>query len=205
MVKDEMDILKEIGNIAAAHGSIALSKILNKKIFLEVPRSEIIDSKSIAKKIDFEKIGIAVYSKIMTGFNGRVIFLLDEKNAFRLNDISYKLKTKEKSSGVMTEMGMSVIKEIGSIVTSAFVTAISMMFKKVIILAAPMLISGTINEIINITVFSGSEEDEVLLLEAMFEEPDAGIKGSFYLVLTTEAAQELKILFKQLLKKIQEG
>ncbi|MDD5746262.1 MAG: chemotaxis protein CheC [Candidatus Omnitrophica bacterium] len=204
-MKDELDILKEVGNIAAAHGSIALSEILRKKINLEVPKTELLSRESIQQKIAFEKIGVAVYSKIVTGLNGRVIFLLDEKNAFRLNELSYQVQSDSKASGVLTEMGMSVIKEIGSMVTSAYVTAIGMMFKRVILLGAPMLISGTMNEILNITVFSGGpvEEDKILLVEARFEEPETSIRGSFYLVLTPQAAADVQQVCKKMLEELE--
>jgi len=204
-MKDEMDILKEVGNISAAHGSIALSEILRKTIRLGVPKTQLISSAGVSKVIAFEKTGIAVYSKIVTGLNGRVIFLLDEKNAFKLNEMSYQVQTESKKSGVMTEMGMSLIKEIGSMVTSAYVNAIGMMFKRVILLGAPMLIAGTMNEILNITVFNTrKEESEVLLIEAEFSESEGTVSGSFYLVLTTEAAEEVKIVCKEMLAKLQE-
>ncbi len=203
-IMDEMDILKEVGSIAAAHGGIALSEILKKTILLSVPRTQIITSQSAKQKLEFEKIGIAVYSKIVTGLNGRIIFLLDERNAFRLNDISYKLQPGNSSSGVLTEMGMSLIKEVGSMVTSAYVTAIGMLFKRVILLGAPMLISGTFNEILNITVFGGKNEgtDSVLLVDVEFEEPEEKIRGNFYLVLTTEAAKEVQVVCKKMLQDL---
>ena len=203
LLSDEMDILKEVGNIAAAHGGIALSEILRKKILLSVPRTQILDAASAKEKLEFERIGIAVYSKIITGLNGRIIFLLDEKNAFRLNDISYQFRPEDNRAGVMTEMGMSLIKEIGSMVTSAYVTAIGMMFKRVILLGAPMLISGTINEILNITVFtSGDHDEKILLVDAEFEEPEEKIKGNFCLVLTAEAAIEVQTVCKRILEKL---
>jgi len=206
-MKDEMDILKEVGNIAAAHGGIALSEILKKKINLFVPRTEVVTNTSIQSKMFLEKMGVAVYSKIISGFSGRVVFLLDEKNAFRLNDISYKIKPEDRQSGVLTEIGMSLIKEIGSMVTSAYVTALGIMFKRVILIAPPTLISGTIKEILNITVFSSDpkEEKKILLIEAKFEEPDEKLKGSFYLVLTPDAAQNIVTLCKGLLKEIHDA
>ncbi len=203
-MQDELDILKEIGNIAAAHGSLALSEIFKRKILLDVPKTNVVNKETIIDKIPVSKIGVAVFSKIMTGLNGKVIFLLDEKNAFKLNDLSYKIKLEDKRSGVLTELGMSVIKEIGNMVTSAYVTALGMMFKRVILLSPPTLISGTVEEILNITIFSGEEKGEVLLVEAKFEEPEDAIKGSFYLVLTPEAATDILQVCKKMLKDIEE-
>ncbi|MBU0634503.1 MAG: chemotaxis protein CheC [Candidatus Omnitrophica bacterium] len=207
-MQDEIGILKEVGSIAAAHGGIALSEILKKKILLCVPQTEVISHKSLGTKIDLETVGVAVYSKVLSGIkNGRVIFLLDEKNAFRLNDISYKIRAEDKRSGVLTEIGMSLIKEIGSMVTSAYVTALGMMFKRVILTSPPTLISGTIREILNITVFSGTDtadtEGFILLVEVKFEEPEEKINGTFYLVLTPQAADEIVEICRRVLELLQ--
>jgi len=204
IMQDEMDILKEIGGIASGHGSIALSEILKRKINLSVPKTEVLSGATIKGKIALEQMGIAVFSKIVTGMNGKVIFLLDEKNAFKLNDISYKLKADDKRAGVLTELGMSLIKEIGSMVTSAYVSALGIMFKRVILLAPPTLISGTINEILNITIFKSeaNPKNSVLLVEAVFDEPKGNIKGSFYLVLTPEAAEDIIKICKDMLKNL---
>jgi len=40
LMKDEMDILREISSIAAGHGSIALSEMMGKKLNLELPSLE---------------------------------------------------------------------------------------------------------------------------------------------------------------------
>ena len=203
-MKDDMDMLREVGNIAAAHGSIALSEILKKKVQLSVPRTDIISSTTVAARLSLGKVCIAVFSKIVTGLKGQVIFLLDERNAFRLNDISYKVSPEERRSGVMTEIGMSLIKEIGSMVTSAYVTALGMMFKRVILLAPPTLISGTIEEILNITVFSSreSKDQEVILIEAAFNEPDEHLQGSFYMVLSRDAAVDIKAACEEILREL---
>ncbi|MBU4304964.1 MAG: chemotaxis protein CheC [Candidatus Omnitrophica bacterium] len=204
VVFDEMDILKEVGTIAAAHGSIALSTILKKRINLEVPETELISGKTILEKADYDRIGIAIYSKIISGFDGKVIFLLDEKNAFKLNSLAGKYLNDERSS-IMTEMGMSVIKEVGSIVSSAYVNAMGMMFRKVILLGVPTFISGTMAEILSVTVISPMQEnDEILVIKATFEEPEDKMSGSFYLVLTREAAGYIKQACKDLLLELKQ-
>lgn len=197
---DEMDILKEVGNIAAAHGSIALSEIFKRKIELAVPHTTIVTPMTIHTEMKLTT-GIAVFSTIITGFAGKVIFLLDEKNAFKLNDMSYKLRPEDKKAGILTELGMSLIKEIGNMVTSAYVTALGSMFKRIVLLSPPTLIAGMVDEILNITIFPSMGENKFLLIEAMFLEPVEGLKGSFYLVLTPEAAAEINQLCKRMLQE----
>ncbi|MCM8813638.1 MAG: chemotaxis protein CheC [Candidatus Omnitrophica bacterium] len=197
---EEMDILKEVGMIAAAHGSIALSQILKTKIELSVPTTTIISGNSMRGRINLHKIGVAVSSRIATGMSGKVIFLLDEKNAYRLNDLSYRIQMDESMPmSLRTELGMSLIKEIGSMVSSAYVTAIGMMFDAVILLDPPSLVSGTIEDVLNVTVFSSlsSAQEEVLLIDAEFCDSVHHLDGSFYLVLTADAAGEIRNVCRQ--------
>jgi len=203
-MQDEMDILKEIGNIASAHGSIALSEILGSRIELSVPETSILAINSLNEKINVDKIGIAVSSKLITGLRGKVIFLLDERNAFKLNDISYKVKKEDKNAGVLTEMGMSLIKEVGSMVTGAYVSALSMLFKEMILLAPPSLISGTIEEVLNMTLATSDTKDNknLVLIDVEFKEPADNLEGNFFLVLTCETALDIQKKCKQMLEDI---
>lgn len=200
---DDLDILREIGSIAASHGSIALSEILGRRINLLMPSVDIVSSSGIPSKVDTESVGMAVMSKMITGLKGQAVFMLDEKNSYKLIELSNNIRNEDKKSYVITEVGISTIKEIGSIVTGAYLNALSIMFKKAILALPPVLISGTISEIINIIVTSSGAEDCVLLVEAIFEEPHEKIKGGFYLVLTQEAVVAIQEACKQILFELE--
>ena len=113
---DELDIIREVGSIAASHGSIALSEILGKKIYLTIPSVDMVSCEGVSNKIDLDRMGIAVICRITTGIQGQAVFILDEKNAFKLINVSARIAEEDKRSSVMTELGLSTIKEIGNIV-----------------------------------------------------------------------------------------
>ncbi|MFH1396946.1 MAG: chemotaxis protein CheC [Candidatus Omnitrophota bacterium] len=202
-MQDELDILREVGSIAAAHGSIALSEILGRRINLFLPSMDMVSLTRVPSKINVERIGIAVIAKLLTGLKGEIIFLLDEQNAFKLIDLSYELRDEDKKIGALTEIGMSLIKEMGSIVIGAYVCALSMILKRIILPPPPTLISGTIEEILRM-IFSGyQEEDYAVFIEAVFEEPKEKIKGGFYLVLTPGVASDIKETCKNMLDELE--
>lgn len=200
---DELDILREVGSIAAAHGSLALSEILGRKIELSMPSLDTVFCTGVPPKIDVEKMGIAIISKLTVGLKGEAAFLLDEKNAFKLISLSCNIREEDKKSGVLTEVGISSIKEIGSIVIGAYLSALSIMFKRVILSSPPTLISGMIDDIMNILFATSGTQDYVLLIEAVFEEPREGIKGGFYLVLTPKTASDIRKTCKKMLKELE--
>lgn len=202
-MQDELDILRETGSIAAAHGSIALSEILGRRIILNVPSTDIISCQDGSKRINLEKIGVAIFSKVLVGFEGEVAFLLDEKNAFKMISLSYKIREEEKKASIITETGLSFLKEIGNITISTYLNALSLVLKRVIIPSPPTLISGAIGGILSIILSPYGTDDYIYLIEAAFEEPRENIKGCFYLVLTPAAAKDIRETCKKMLKDME--
>ncbi len=202
---DELDILREVGSIAAAHGSIALSDMLGRRINVSVPSIDIISCVGIPTKTDVERVGFAIVSKHPTGLNGDIFFLLDEKNALRLIDLFYKISAEDKKTSVLTEMGMSLIKEIGGIIIGAYAAGLGMLLKRLIIPTAPILISGSMAEILSMVLSTFGDEDYALLTEAIFEEPKEKIDCAFYLVLSPDAASDIRQACKNILEELEKG
>jgi chemotaxis protein CheC len=201
-MQDEMDILKEVGGIAAAHGSIGLSEVLGQRISLEVPSIEMVTCDRIAERLAVDRLGIAIFSKVIVGLQGDIVFLLDEKNIFKLIDLSYKVTREEKKTGVITEMGLSFIKEVGNIVTGSYINSLSLLLKRMILQPLPTLMSGSMRDILTI-VFSPHGSSELgCVIESVFEEPHEQIRGSFYLLLDPRAMADIRAVCKKMIDNI---
>ena len=201
-MKDKMDILKEVGTTAAAHGSTALSEILNRRITLSAPQVQIIPSSHVLETIKIESLTIALQSHILSGLKGKIIYILEEKSAFKLIDIYQNFTSMPKERSIFTEMSMSLIKEIGNVVISSYAGALGFFLKKVIIPSLPVLINAPFEEIAKILSGSYNSDDYVLIIESLFQEPQENIKGNFWLILTREAADEIKNACEKILKDI---
>ena len=201
-MKDEMDILKEVGTTAAAHGSIALSEILGRKISLRLPSLNILPRERITKEMHIEGMVLTLQMQILSGLEGKIVFLLEEKSAFRLIDMCYKSREGSKKAGLFTEMGMSVIKEVGNIIISSYISSLNFFIKKLIIPSFPMLINAPFAEIMNALTLGYEKEDYILVVEAIFEEEKESIRGNFWLVLTPNAAEEIRRICKEMLESI---
>ena len=203
-MKDEMDILREVGSIAAGHGSIALSELLGRRINLRIPSVELVPYDKAPDKMEKGKMEIAVLFRLLTGLKGEAVFMLDEKNAFKLVGLSYKVHAEETRMEVLTEVGISALKEIANIVTGAYLNAVGLMLKKVILTFPPALISGTIEEVLGMILGSSGVSENVLLIEALFEAEQENIRGSFYLVLSQESAADIRQACMKMLKDLEE-
>ncbi|HDN86027.1 MAG TPA: hypothetical protein ENG49_02255 [Candidatus Omnitrophica bacterium] len=204
IMKDEMDILKEVGNTAAAHGSIALSEILGKKIKLYLPVAEIIPCKNIEKPIPQEGMSMTLQTQLLSGLEGKIVFVLEERQAYKLIDICYTGEGVKKT-GVFTEMGMSLIKEVGNVVIASYISALGFFLKKLIVPSLPMLINAPFQEIIKLVVAGYGEQDYILVVESVFEESESKIRGTFWLLLTPDSVKEIKEACKKLLEQVGEN
>ena len=74
-MKDEMDILREVSSIAAAHGSRALSEMLKKRINLSLPSLESVKPRDLSSKISTDMPVISVQSRILSGIPGSIILI----------------------------------------------------------------------------------------------------------------------------------
>ena len=188
---DQLSILKEVGSIAAGHSAMALSEILGKKISLNVPSTDIVACQKLPVDMRLQKTGIGVFSKVLVGLQGEVAFVLDEANIYKLIDMSYRLPDENKHPGIMTEMSLSLIKEIGNVIIASYLNALSLVLKRMIIPSIPTLISGSVGEILNIILSPYAGEDFSFLVETNFENQGSSIKGSFYLVITPATAKDI--------------
>lgn len=198
-IRDEMDILKEVGTTAAAHGSIALSEILGRKITLRLPSVGLLKSENAVTKVSIEGMVVTLQTRILSGLDGKVIFFLEEDSAFKLIDMCYKKKEDTKKIGIFTEMGMSVIKEVGNIIIASYISSLGFFAKRLIIPSFPMLINAPFAEVVNVLTTGYEKESYILLVEAIFEEEKQQIKGNFWLVITPESADVIKKACKEMI------
>ena len=168
--KDEMDILREVGTTAAAHGTIALSEILGRKIKLRLPCIEIMACDKLTKTMHADGMVVTLQTQILSGLDGKVIFFLEEESAFKLVDSCYKTKEDSKKLGLFTEIGMSVIKEIGNIIIASYISSLGFFTKRLIIPSFPMLINAPFAEVVNMLAIGYGKEDYVLVVETLLED-----------------------------------
>lgn len=190
-MKEEMDILREVATTAAAHGSTALSTMLGRRVKLYLPEIDTVNATYFLKTARFQEVVISIQCKILTGLGSRILMTMDEKSASRLIGLCYPAK-EETSPGILTEVGLSVIKEVGNVVIGAYVGALSMFLGTVVIPSTPTLLSGEFGDIMN-SLVNEKEADYVMVIQAFFgEDKEKAIKGSIEFILTPEDKEKIQ-------------
>lgn len=117
-----LDVLKEVSNIGAGNAASSLSALLGKKVDMEVSRvlpmpfNDIVDYVGGA-----ERIILSVFVRIEGGISGNMLFVMDGDAAPAM--IQHMTGTSGEEG--FTEMGLSVIHEVGNIMIGSYLTALS--------------------------------------------------------------------------------
>ena len=174
----QLDALKEVSNIGAGNAATSLSILLGTKIDMSVPNMNLIAFDELLDSYKENEV-VAVLVKVLDDITGSVLYVFDEKVA--LNIISRMTLVIEDN---LTEMGFSVIGEIGNIISSSFMNSIADFTGLKITASVPAVVNDMISAILVSTfVETGQYQDYVLDIETLFMgEEENNIEGHFYFV-----------------------
>ena len=80
-----LDLLKEIGNIGSGNAATSLSNMIGKKVDMQVPNVEVIDTQKVVEMFsDQEEITVGVYINFTGDIQGTILTLLDKESAGKL-------------------------------------------------------------------------------------------------------------------------
>jgi chemotaxis protein CheC len=119
----QLDALREVGNIGAAHASAALEQMTSQRITINVPNAYLLPIEDLASVLgEEEDIIVMLFFKIFGEVEGSIILTFTEEQATFLANL---LLGKDESDMEMTEEKESALKEVGNILTSTYLTAMS--------------------------------------------------------------------------------
>ena len=119
----QLDALREVGNIGAAHASAALEQMTSQRVSINVPSAYPLPVEDLLKVLGNEDdIIVMLFFKIFGEVEGSIIVTFTEEQAIFLANI---LLGKDPEEMEMTEEKESALKEVGNILTSSYLTAFS--------------------------------------------------------------------------------
>jgi chemotaxis protein CheC len=184
----EFDILSEIGNIGAGNATTALSKLINGRVDMLVPKVQMLAFKELAEIIGGAETLVAGILLSLDGdIQGSMLFILENQAAHHL---VYKLMggIGEENNGSFTDMELSALLEIGNIISGAYLTAISQMTNLSIIPTVPSLAVDMAGAILSVPAIEfGKMGDKALLIESQFCDTEVDINGYFIMIPTLES------------------
>jgi chemotaxis protein CheC len=174
----QLDALKEVGNIGTGNAATALSQLLSRKVDMTVPYVNVIPFRSIFESIGEEQAVVGVIVRILGDAPGNILFIFEKEVALGIvGDL-----TGEKN-GELTEMGNSAICEIGNIISSSYMNAISRFTGLSVMPSVPAVTYDMLGAILSTTfIESGQFDESVLDIETVFVEDNSELNGHFYYI-----------------------
>ena len=175
------DVLKEIGNIGAGNAASSLAQILQTKVDMKVPRVELLDFDQIGDAIGGEEqIMAGIYVLVQGDITGSIMFLLEQHSA---KSLVRKLMMGMATEGDdMNEMEQSALKEIGNIITGAYLNSLSALTNMTITESVPDLTIDMAGAILSVPAIEfGMVGDKMLMIQTNCTD-DEEINGYFLLV-----------------------
>ncbi len=180
MSDEYFDVLKELGNIGAGNATTALAQMMQCKVDMAVPQVRLLEFKELGEKMGGEETIMAgIYLGIEGDITGSIMFLLEKQAARHLVN---KMMGMESSGDEFTEMEFSALKEVGNIITGAYLNSLSSLTNLVIYPSVPDLTVDMAGAILSVPAIQfGELGDKILLIETQFFD-EMVLEGFFILV-----------------------
>lgn len=180
MSNEYFDVLKELGNIGAGNATTALAQMMQCKVDMSVPRVQLLEFKELGEAMVGEETVMAgIYLAIEGDINGSIMFLLEKKAAKHLVE---KLIGMGSEGDDFTEMEFSALKEVGNIITGAYLNSLSSITNLSIYPSVPDLTVDMAGAILSVPAIEfAALGDRMLMIQTQFFD-EMVLDGYFILI-----------------------
>lgn len=177
----KIDVLREVCNVGAGHAATALSQLIGRKVHLAVPKVVIEDIKKVPEVAGgADSLVAGLFFQILGDARGNIFMIFPEESATAI----IRLVTGSKEGlTFQDEMSISAMKEVGNILASAFLSAISQLSSLSLIPSVPGYAYDMAGSIIDSVLIEISKlADKALIIETDFKEVGETIESHLFLL-----------------------
>ncbi len=177
------DVLKEIGNIGAGNATTALAQLLGTKVDMSVPQVSLLEFKDVGAVVGGEElIMVGILLGVEGDITGSIMFLIEKEGARHLTNKLMMGMGASAEGEDFNEMELSALKEVGNIITGAYLNALSGLTNLVIYPSTPELTVDMAGAILSVPAIQfGIQGDQILLIQNNFFD-EVELDGYFILL-----------------------
>lgn len=163
-----LDLIREIGSIGTGNSATALSSMLGKTVRMTLPDVQILGYNEAIKFLgDPEEIVAAILVKMSGEINGLMLFIL--KLDFINEVLTSVMQQKIEDYYQLNVMETSALEEIGNIIISSYVNAMSTLSDVTINLSVPDIAVNMLGGILSVPMVEfGYETDKMMMISGQF-------------------------------------
>ena len=164
----QLDAVREVANIGAGHAANALSQMVGATVMIDVPRITLARVKDMQPMVEEPEEPVAAVLLHMLGdLTGRTLLVFPLDVAKRLAE--QLLRRPSGSSHELGQLEQSAVSEVGNVLSSAYLSALSSFMGLLLIPSPPKLSVDKSTAVIQTAHLQfGSEEDYILRVESEF-------------------------------------
>ncbi len=189
MSQEYFDVLRELGNIGAGNATTALAQMLQCKVDMSVPKVGLLEFKEVGEAMGGEEqIMAGIYLGVEGDITGSIMFLLEKDSARFLVS---KLMGMQPEGEEFSEMELSALKEVGNIITGAYLNSLSTITNLKIFPTIPDMTVDMAGAIMSVPAIQfGAVGDRMLLIQTQFFD-EVAIDGYFILIPDLESYSKI--------------
>ncbi|MSS10412.1 MULTISPECIES: chemotaxis protein CheC [Clostridia] len=163
-----LDLIREIGSIGTGNSATALSSMLGKTVRMTLPDVQILGYNEAIKFLgDPEEIVAAILVKMSGEINGLMLFVL--KLDFINQVLSILMKEEIEDYYQLNVLETSALEEVGNIIISSYVNAISSLSDVSINLSVPDTAVNMLGGILSVPMVEfGYQTDKMMMISGQF-------------------------------------
>ncbi len=159
LTQEQADELWELGNSGAQNAATALSSLIGVPVSISVQKIIMVKLENLQKYLDDSVASMVVFQvRGQVSGNGSIILHVPKKSILRLSSIMLAAPDEDRE---ISEMDMSMLHEIGNIMTSSYLDACANLLSLMLIPSPPSMVIDMPHAVIQ-SVIAGQEFDEEL-------------------------------------------
>lgn len=196
LTHEYFDVLKELGNIGAGNATTALAELINCKVDMMVPQVRMLEFSELGEMLGGEEqILVGIYLQVEGDIDGSMMFTLPQESGLHLVNklMAGMLGVPERPIEEMEfgEMEVSAMKEVGNIITGAYLNALSSITNLCIYPSPPQLSIDYAGALLSVPAAEfGILGDNILLIQTKFSD-DIDLDGYFILIPDMESYEKI--------------
>lgn len=183
---EQLDVLREIGNIGAGNAATSMSELINKRLHMEVPSVNIVTFDEMTEIVGGpEKLIVATYFRIHGETPASVYFILTIEEAESLVKHMIQDQHVDLLHEQPNELVISALKEVGNIMTGSYLTALADFMNVNLQSSIPYLNIDMAGALLTAGLIELSRvSDYVIVIDTEIKQyqRNDGLKGHFFLL-----------------------
>lgn len=205
----QLDFFEEMMNIGGGNAASVLSQLLGCRVEVNIPEIQELVITDLSAIPNFASPVLCIKMHMLGDATGDLLFVITAgQKAFLINviekNLSPLIKAKAKNKDA-SEWDRTVIEEIGNILASAYLRAISSFCKLNIYHSTPTLKSALLLTLLDRSVKESGSKGRLLLIRTDFRVMETPIDACFIMTISSEFIKRLAIAMDEAIKIMEEG